>query len=1323
VMGARRLWLMAPMSLCAFLCVLVLGGGSAFAASSNPFGEQGHGAGQLSFPMGLGLDQETGDLYVSEFFNQRVSTFEGSGGFRFAWGWEVDRESPANALQTCTTATGCREGTQGPGSGEFASVCGAQAVAVDNDPLSSYHHDVYVVDFCNRRVEKFDPSGKFLLMFGGHVNETQDSNPSATEAQRDVCVAGEACTQGTAGTGNGEFEWAYKTGSNMVIGPEARVYVGDENRVEVFEPTGVWRENIPLPAALTSGTGKVTAIAVDAAGDMFVTVEGVPGVHELGPTGIELAVKFDESSGAVEALTLDTSSGNLFVADGTGSFHVLEYGPAGTELASFGSKTAPATKGIVYSEASHELYVANYLEDNIWRVAVPPPGPLVEPGSEVATPGLRGAASLQATIDPEGNNTSYRFEYVDDAKFMASGFAGASSTPVTGVGGSTEDFEEHQVEAVLPAGTLVAGTTYHWRVVASDAAAHTTFGASESFEEIPAARIEGPWAVDVASTSATVAARVDPLSSNTTYRLEVMGPGYEHVFTGNVGEGIGYVNVGPFHIQNLESQATYTYKLTTTSDIGTIESVRSFTTQPGGSGFALADGRAWELVSPAYKKGALISARPGPFVGLVQAAADGSGVVYPSSDVIGEGAVGKVNVTTSLSVRGPGGWRTMDLTRPTGLPEGGQELVHEEADFNIRVSSNLGLLTDEQSANPAAPLSREASERTPYLRHNFTCIPQPEACYTPLVTAANVEPPGTHFGGVGNLPSTGLQVVGGTPDLSHVFLESPYSLKEGAVVSKDTSKDKNLYEWSAGGLRLVNVWPDGSSRPGPIDLGYQSSGSWHVSAHSVSDDGRWVVWSTGAYGLNGGDYELFVRDMVAGKTLKVGGSGAEFQALSSDGKRLFYREHGELYVLDPETGVVTGLTSGHGAGEANAGVQDAVLGASEDGSYVYFVAKGVLASGAKDGGYNLYVAHAGVSGWMTTFVATLSGEDEKSWFTPSAILGNGDRLTVERDEVTSQVSGNGRFVSFMSSLPLTGYDNADAVSGHPDEEVFVYDAVANRVTCASCNPTGARPLGVFDGPTARLQVDPGEAWGGPRSYDGAHWLAAITPSWFAPLQPVGGTSTESYQPRFLSDTGRVFFDSSDGLVPQATNGVMNVYEFEPVGVGDCTVANVTFSTRSDGCVNLLSAGTSDSESVFFDASESGDDAFFITTSKLVGKDFDTAYDVYDAHVCSASAPCVQEPVVPPPCTSGDSCKAAPAPQPEIFGATPSATFSGVGNVTPASSGTVVKSRSLSSAQRLARALRACHKKKGKGRQRMCERQAHRRYANGRGASAKNGRGK
>ena len=45
-----------------------------------------------------------------------------------------------------------------------------------------------------------------------------------------------------------------------------------------------------------------------------------------------------------------------------------------------------------------------------------------------------------------------------------------------------------------------------------------------------------------------------------------------------------------------------------------------------------------------------------------------------------------------------------------------------------------------------------------------------------------------------------------------------------------------------------------------------------------------------------------------------------------------------------------------------------------------------------------------------------------------------------------------------------------------------------------------------------------------------------------------------YQQRYLSDDGRLFFNSFDSLVPQDTNGKADVYEYEPAGVGSECVA-------------------------------------------------------------------------------------------------------------------------------------------------------------------------
>ena len=336
----------------------------------------------------------------------------------------------------------------------------------------------------------------------------------------------------------------------------------------------------------------------------------------------------------------------------------------------------------------------------------------------------------------------------------------------------------------------------------------------------------------------------------------------------------------------------------------------------------------------------------------------------------------------------------------------------------------------------------------------------------------------------------------------------------------------------------------------------------------------------------------------------------------------------------------------------------------DDGCYVYYPSEG-----------SLFVAHGENGEWTNTQVAAATAE-AIPWGSPHI-----------------ELSSNGRYLAFMSNGRPTGYNNLDAITGAADEEVYLYDAAANHLVCASCNPTGARPVGVFDNARGTYEsavlVDRAVEWAGAT-------LAGSLPDWIR-----AGQEVSVYQPRFLFDSGRLFFNSADPLVPQAVNGLEDVYEYEPEGVGSCRQAG--------GCISLISSGASKQESAFVDASANGDDAFFMTTGRLASADYDALYDIYDAHVCSASVPCIPAPPVsPPPCETSDSCKAPPTPQPTIFGPPPSATFVGAGNASPPPAATKVPPPPTR-AQRLAAALRACAKKKRGRARRSCEAQARRRY--------------
>jgi hypothetical protein len=180
-------------------------------------------------------------------------------------------------------------------------------------------------------------------------------------------------------------------------------------------------------------------------------------------------------------------------------------------------------------------------------------------------------------------------------------------------------------------------------------------------------------------------------------------------------------------------------------------------------------------------------------------------------------------------------------------------------------------------------------------------------------------------------------------------------------------------------------------------------------------------------------------------------------------------------------------------------------------------------------------------------------------------------------------------------------------------------------------------------------------------------------------------------------------------VGQDVNKDEDVYEYEPAGVGDCSASSSGYEAGSAGCVGLISSGTARGESTFMEASENGDDVFFLTTERLVGSDTDTAADIYDAHVCSTAVPCSSVPSSPPPsCATADACRAAPSSQPGVFGSPASATFAGAGNVVSKQVRRATP-KSLTRAQKLARALKACHRR-AKRKRAACERRARKQYS-------------
>jgi DNA-binding beta-propeller fold protein YncE len=718
-----------------------------------------------------------------------------------------------------------------------------------------------------------------------------------------------------------------------------------------------------------------------------------------------------------------------------------------------------------------------------------------------------------------------------------------------------------------------------------------------------------------------------------------------------------------------------------------------FTTQAEGGNLLLPDSRQWQLVSPPDKRGAQIE--PLPFA-VVQAAADGSAITYLANAPTEAEPEGYTNQVQLLSRRGTSGWSSRDIAIPhpaaTGQPIGaGPEYKFFDPDLTLGAVQPFGEFAPE--------LSSEASESTAYL-HDLggDCG---SSCYRPLVTGkagfANV-PEGTVFGESQScIRVCGPRFLGATEDLSHVVLKA-----EDAALTPGSEAAEGLYEWTAGAsLAPVSVLPGQTGASGRSSLGSPES----VAAQgAISADGNLIVWTKKAFS---NEEVLYLRDMASGRTVQLDGAGCgtceagngRFQFAVADGSRVFFTSNRRLTAdsgavpdpSGPEGGKhdlyecrialiagepscdLTDLTPARG-GEA-ADVQGSVLGSAKDGSAIYLVARGILTEKpnarnqrAQAGGPNLYLLREGA----TEFVTTLSGEDLHDW----------QPFPVNQP---TRVSGDGRYLAFMSQASLTGYDNRDRATGRPVAEVYLYDARTGRLGCASCDPSGERPVGIE---YRKIEAANKGLVGGFEIWPENALVAANVPGW---TSMTSGSVKSRHQPRYLSDSGRLIFNTLDSLVPQDSNGTQDVYEYEPPGVGNCDESLTTYSARSGGCVSLISSGSSNEESAFLDASESGDDVFFLTSANLASQDIDAARDVYDAHACSAGSPCLPEPVAPAAACEGTACQTATPPAAEPTAATPG--FTGPGNEVQCRKGQVKKAGKCVKKKQAKKQKKKHHKKK------------------------------
>jgi hypothetical protein len=721
-----------------------------------------------------------------------------------------------------------------------------------------------------------------------------------------------------------------------------------------------------------------------------------------------------------------------------------------------------------------------------------------------------------------------------------------------------------------PHGVLYAGTPEACPTVGScpaEAVGKTSLG----YIFAPLALPEPPLVISesvtrVGQSSATLNTGIDPNGLQTRYAFQyITDAAYEandpsERFAGAAEAPAGGGELGNGHgpaaasvtLFGLAPGETYRYRVLATSPAGSVEGAAERFSTFAQEAPGLPDGRAWELVSPVQKNsGEVLPAAPNTAScgneckpGLAasryptQVSPGGDGIAYQGSPFsLNEGPA---EFDEFVSARGPNGWQTRSLGPPLG----------DNPSFEaFALSSDLGsalLYAGNPALTPEAPAG---------YRNIFA---QPGTDRFDLEPALRTTPPNREG------DAFKLKYAGASADLSRVFFEANDALSEETPFAPAAvdggAKEKNLYEWSEGQLRLVNVQPGNTTTNPGAEFGSGvklANPSRIVSdfSHAISADGSRVFWSSESG-------QVYVREN-AQTTREIADHSGKFLTASADGSKLLLND-GHLFELDNAETMVD-LTEGKGGFEG-------VAGQSEDLSHVYFVDTEVLDETANEQGDvavkgkdNLYAWQGGSS----RFIGTL---------TPTDNAGHGvwHASPVQR---AAEASPDGRWLAFNSEAELTGIDSIGACDFKPDlqeyvgsvpcEEVFLYDSDTGALTCASCNPVGEHPHGDS----------------------------------FLPI--ANSAKGSQQQPRYLTNSGRLYFDSRDSLVLHDTNSkVEDVYEYEPEGVGACA--------KQGGCISLISAGHEANDSNFLAADEDGKNVFFTSRDQLALKDKDDLIDLYDA---------------------------------------------------------------------------------------------------------------
>lgn len=824
---------------------------------------------------------------------------------------------------------------------------------------------------------------------------------------------------------------------------------------------------------------------------------------------------------------------------------------------------------------------------------------------------LRNQVTLEGQLNPDNLATEYWYEYGPDDHYGLQ----TAKTPISGNGIKPTPF-------VL--GHLQSGKRIHYRLVASNAQYGTTRGQDMVVRTASPPEITGVGSENVQETSADLHLKVNPVGFDTTYLVEYgTSSAYGNTIPAS-GEDIGS-GTEPvqeeLHLTGLPPNSTIHFRVVATNKWGTTSTDdTTFTFRPPacpnahvrqltGSSY-LPDCRAYELVTPGYA--GAVQILPGEALvhfgegfGTFAQGPQNFGFASSPGRFAYMGSLGAVNGTEAvngfidmyLANRTPTGWVT---TFPNLK---GSETAKE---WGFACSESMSLCVshigeemvqnDETGETEFIP-----PQNSPFLfKADGTRIMR-------LPTNVNTVPGGTTF--------EGDQMLSG--DFSHFVLSTTTPFVPGGPTTEPGAVyDNNIKSKT---IQIVSQTPGGEipqlvhdGRPTGI-AAVSSDGSHILMAATTSE--HCSVFVYGKYGFRcpyilASPAILYerVNDAVTREVTK--GELAYFVGMSKDGSKVDFTTTAQLVPEDQDTssdmyqynadtnqwtlisqegslGSTDNCTAtwtekcgvqaitperilgseGYETTARTPGVDDQIAYANGD---VYFYSPEDLQPGevGGDGQRNLYLYHNGHVQLVTTFEPGTE---------------------VER----STISGDGKHAAFLTKSSLTSYDS------ERHDEVYAYNAETRTMRCASCNPSGAKPM------------------------NGSH---VVTVSESGP---------------FMADDGRTFFATKEALVPQDTDGIRDVYEYTQGHAQ--LITSGTGDRDSTGGLETVSFFFGNTQTGLESVSRDGTDVFYSTFESLVPEDKNGSFvKVYDARTnggfdftpelgsCSAADECHEQGSEPPP---------------------------------------------------------------------------------------------